>query len=143
MKNSKEESRRWLRQAQYDLEEAKASLKRESFSYTCFFAEQAAQKAIKGFLISRGERFVPLHSIGDLLEKAAEFENIFNGHVESGRILDRYYLITRYPDALPSPAVPYEVYSEAEAKEAVAIAEGINVLCRQHSGDNKQDNTPE
>jgi len=107
------------------LSEAKGSLGRGSYAYTCFFAEQAAQKFLKGFLISRGERFVPLHSIKELLSKAAQYESKFNRLTAEGQKLDRYYLITRYPDALPSPNTPYESYDKQEAREVLEITEKI------------------
>jgi HEPN domain-containing protein len=125
MKNSRQEADRWFNQAVFDLDEAKGSLERKSFAYACFFAEQAAQKFVKSFLIARGERFVPLHSIRDLLSKAAGYDPSLESLVLDGQKLDRYYLITRYPDALPSPNIPYKSYGREEAAEALGITERI------------------
>jgi len=36
--------------------------------------------------------------------------------------LDRYYIPTRYPDALARPAVPYKTYTEKDAREALNFA---------------------
>jgi len=125
MKNPKEEAERWFAQADFDLKEAETCLVRRSFAYACFFSEQSAQKFIKGFLILNGERFVPLHSIKELLEKASTYEKSLKKYIQEGQKLDRYYLITRYPDALPTPSVPFESYGIIEAKEAVEIAQKI------------------
>lgn len=125
MKNRKLEAERWFTQADFDLKEAETCLVRRSFAYACFFAEQSAQKFIKGFLILSGERFVPLHSIRELLEKASTYEKGLKKYIQEGQKLDRYYLITRYPDALPTPSVPCESYGVVEAKEAVEIAHKI------------------
>lgn len=130
MKNLQQEAKRWYRQAEYDLIEANASQKRGSFAYACFFAEQAAQKFLKSYLILNGHRFIPIHSIGELLEKAAQIEYKFTKLIDDGKRLDRYYLITRYPDALPSPAIPYESYGQKEAREAVKIAKKIAGLIK-------------
>lgn len=131
MKNPKENSLRWLRQAKFDLEEAKRTLDSKSFAYAAFFAEQSAQKSVKAFLIYGGKRFITTHSVGELLKEAALLESSFAPLVESGQKLDRHYLASRYPDALPEPAIPAESYVEDEAKDAIAIAEKIFNLCEK------------
>ena len=126
MKDSKPQALRWLRQAEYDLKEAEKCLVNESFSYACFFSEQAAQKSLKGYLISKGWRFVNIHSIGELLKEAVKLENNeFQPLIVLGQKLDRYYLASRYPDALPDPAIPAESYGPDEGREAVEIAQKI------------------
>jgi HEPN domain-containing protein len=55
----------------------------------------------------------------------AKIDHDFNKHVASGRILDQYYIPTRYPDALAPPAVPFESYTEEQGEKAVAAAQGI------------------
>ncbi len=42
--------------------------------------------------------------------------------VDYGGILDRYYPATRYPDALPDPAIPFESFNEQEAVQALGYA---------------------
>lgn len=125
MKDSKSQALRWLRQAEYDLKEAEKCLADKSFSYACFFAEQAAQKFLKGFLIAKGERFVNIHAIGELLKAAANFDGILMELLQLGQKLDRYYLSSRYPDALPDPAIPAESYGPDEAREALEISRKI------------------
>ena len=41
------------------------------------------------------------------------------------RRLDRHYLTSRYPDALPEPAIPAEVYVHQDAEEAVSTARAV------------------
>ena len=126
MKDSKSQALRWLRQAEYDLKEAEKCLTDESFSYACFFAEQAAQKSLKGYLIGKGWRFVNIHAVGELLKEAAKLEREkFEELVVLGQRLDKYYLASRYPDALPDPAIPAESYGPDEGRETVEIARKI------------------
>ncbi len=125
MKNPKQEAQRWLKQSEYDLGEAKRSLEHKSYSYACFFAEQSAQKSLKALLISHGERFITIHSIAELIKEATKFNESLSALMEEGKKLDRYYLSSRYPDALPEPAIPFESYTSDEAQEAVAIAKKI------------------
>ncbi len=49
-------------------------------------------------------------------------------------MLDRYYLTTRYPDALPFPAVPYEAFSASDSAQALAAAARILEAARKGIG---------
>ena len=122
MKNALGNAERWIRQAEYDLEQARRLRDEGVYSYAAFFAEQSAQKSLKAFLIARGMRFVPIHSVGELAKEAAALETRFAPLIDSGKRLDRHYLISRYPDALPAPAIPAEAYVREDAEEAVAAA---------------------
>jgi HEPN domain-containing protein len=48
--NPREEGLRWLHQAQQDLDDARYAFDGKRFNLTCFLAQQAAEKAIKGFM---------------------------------------------------------------------------------------------
>lgn len=131
MKNSQQNAARWLAQSEYDLKESEKSLTDGSFAYAAFFAEQSAQKALKAFLISRGRRYITIHSVGELLKEAVDLESSFSKFLESGKELDRHYLASRYPDALPEPAIPAESYTKEEAERTVAIAKSIFEISRE------------
>jgi HEPN domain-containing protein len=125
MKPGREAALRWLRQAEHDLTIARNHQKQADHSDACFMAEQASQKTLKAFLIARGQRSVPIHSVAQLAERCAAIDSDFKKHVAPGRILDQYYIPTRYPDALAPPAVPFESYTAEQAQRAVKAAEAI------------------
>jgi len=125
MKRSKEEAERWLKQAEFDLHSAKKNYEQKIYSYTCFLCEQSAQKALKAYLFFKGERYVLEHSIKKLVENCSKFDAEFSLFEKHGAKLDKYYLSTRYPDALPFPAIPYESYTEEDAQEAIKLASEI------------------
>jgi HEPN domain-containing protein len=50
--------------------------------------------------------------VAQLAERRAGLDPDFKKHTAPGRILDQYYIPTRYPDALAPPAVPFESYTE-------------------------------
>lgn len=125
MKQPKGEARRWLKQAIHDLKVARENFKSSFYSDACFEAEQATQKALKAYLFFQGERFVWIHSIFELLLKTCSWDKKFKIFLDQGKVLDQYYIPTRYPDALAPPAVPYEVYTKENAKEAILIAQKI------------------
>ena len=131
MKNPKLQAQRWLKQSEYDLKQAQKSLDDKSFSYACFFAEQSAQKSMKAFLIFKGWRFVNIHSIAELLKEAGKIDETFVPLIDSGKRLDLHYLASRYPDAVPEPAIPFDLYVEDEAKDAISIAEKIFELSKK------------
>jgi len=114
-----------MRQAEFDLAQAERLLADGVFSYAAFFAEQAAQKSLKAFLLARGARLVTIHSVGELAREAAARDQRFAALVNAARRLDRHYLTSRYPDALPEPAVPAEAYVREDAEEALDAARCI------------------
>ena len=121
----KDEANRWLKQAEHALEVAKTLLRDACFAECCFHAEQTGQLALKAFLFGQGERFVTLHSVKHLVERCAGYDRAFADVLDAGKILDQYYIPTRYPDAIGFPGLPYETYSEQNAREAVQFARAI------------------
>ncbi|HXH09570.1 MAG TPA: HEPN domain-containing protein [Alphaproteobacteria bacterium] len=132
MKPGLEGALRWLRQAEHDLAIAHGHQQRGDFSDACFMAEQAAQKALKAFLLGHGHRSVPIHSVAQLAERCAQLDPAFAVHITAGRVLDQYDIPTRYPDALAPPAVPFESYTQEQAKTAVAAAQATVALVAQN-----------
>jgi len=119
MKKNREEAERWLKQAEYNLEVAESNLANEFYAAACFMCEQTVQMALKSFLILKtGRSPLGMHSIQKLAEKSAQFDHKFKEVVDFGKVLDRYYIPTRYPDALTSPAVPFETFTMKDARQA-------------------------
>ena len=61
--------------------------------------------------------------------ECSEFEADFLELQSAYRRLDRYYIITRYPNGLPG-LIPAEYFEEDEAREAVGLVERIVALVR-------------
>ena len=125
MKNSREDARRWLRQAENDLAFARLALREGFFAQACFMSHQVAEKALKSLAYNRGDRYVSGHSLLDLMSSLVTTHKQLAEHTKLAKILDRYYVPTRYPDALPG-SVPFEVYDDKdEASEAVQGAAAV------------------
>ncbi|HID90798.1 TPA: HEPN domain-containing protein, partial [Candidatus Bathyarchaeota archaeon] len=60
----------WMKRAEHDLSVGEDLAKRSWYPDACFFAQQAAEKALKAFLRSRGA-VIRGHRIEDLLEHSA------------------------------------------------------------------------
>jgi len=122
MKLNREDALRWLEQAEHNLKVAEHNFKASFYSDACFMAEQTAQAALKAFIVYHKKRLIWEHSIQELARISAQYDENFEEFIEYGKILDRYYIPTRYPDALARPAVPYKTYTEKDAREALNFA---------------------
>lgn len=82
----------------------------------CFHAQQAAEKAIKAVLLSRGVDFPLTHDIEELLEIAESSGMELAEEIQEASILTPYAVETRYPGYW------FEI-TEADLKEAMHTAE--------------------
>ena len=105
---------RWLEQAGWDLKAAGDSAAAGNYEWACFQAQQAAEKALKSYLIAAGRSRVVSHSVRLLLVECERLEPGFSG-IRAAAELDRYYVPTRYPDGLPGD-IPH-AHFDAEAAE--------------------------
>ena len=117
-------SLRWLNQAEADFDAAQDSLKSEHFEWACFQAQQAAEKALKAFLFSKGLRAVITHSTSELLIEAQKHAS-FDIPQKYAKTLDSYYIPTRYPNGLPGTSIPARYYSKEDADICINYAELI------------------
>ena len=124
MKNAESDSKRWLEQAKYDLLTSEWNLKGNLYSPACFWAQQAAEKAAKAYLYSKGERYVMGHSVAELLERCRVHNHHFKSLTPIGAFLDRFYIPTRYPNGLPG-GIPAHAYRKKDAVEAIRMARKV------------------
>ncbi|MBI5488565.1 MAG: HEPN domain-containing protein [Deltaproteobacteria bacterium] len=118
----------WLAQAEHDLEQARLSRTGRLFDWACFAAQQAAEKAVKAVHFRLG-REVWGHVVRRLLEQLPEDLAVSPELLDQARVLDAYYVPTRYPNGHPEGA-PREHYGELQAREAIGHAESIVAWCR-------------
>lgn len=130
MRDPQGEAARWLAQAEYDLRAAQSNAERQLYSYACFIAQQAAEKALKAFLYAQGEREVLGHAVGELCKRAAKFKRDFTALSRKAQKLDRFYIPTRYPNGLPG-GIPAESYDEEDAGLALKLAQEIFEFVKQ------------
>lgn len=119
------EARRWFIQAQADLEVVRVLQAAGYYAPACFHAQQAAEKALKAVLFSQGSRVVWGHSVRELARQCATHDAAFADVLGEAALLDQFYIPTRYPNGLPSPAIPGETYSMVHADEALRAAERV------------------
>lgn len=113
----------WWKQAQDDLDSAKASLEFKKYYLCVFMCQQAVEKALKALVLLKtnnpGAPEMLSHSL-IFLSKAVNAPKEFQHMLKE---LTPQYTLTRYPDA--SGARPSELYDEAAAKNFLGGAQEL------------------
>lgn len=123
----------WIASAREDLVDAREALSRGRYFRAAFFAQQAAEKAFEAlFFKVRREHPPPIHSVTDLYHmlKSAGF-SLASELEERLYILNKYYTVTRYPDA--ANGLPSEAVDRLEADRAVKLSEEVVDFAEQYS----------
>jgi HEPN domain-containing protein len=114
-------SRDWLMQAERDLAQASASREQQRHEWACFAAQQGAEKAVKALHLHLGQEAWG-HVVARLLiELPVEVDQAL---VEKAKVLDNFYIGTRYPDGHPE-GPPFEHYGEIQSGDAIRYASEI------------------
>ena len=111
---------RWLAMARRTLESAARDVEGGDHNWACFKAHQAAEFAVRGLLYGAG-RPARGRSVSKLLEAAKDLVEVPGGLVELGKLLDKFYIPTRYVDAW-SEGAPYEYFTRGDAESALRAA---------------------
>jgi HEPN domain-containing protein len=117
-----EDSERWLQFAREDLQMAELAMQAGIFNQVCFHSQQCAEKAMKGLLLYQRRPVPRTHRLGDLLPLL--FPDPFADVRLDVQLLDRFYIPTRYPDALPG-SVSEGLPIRQDAEEALAVARRV------------------
>lgn len=133
----KEESLRWLTQAQDEFADADELRRRGRFYLALFHFQQAAEKALKAYLyltVKSKEEVFTTHSLEDILQKAWAADRDFK-EVKKAKKLDEYAIRSRYPDSLPG-RIPSRYFDDPqEAEEAMHLARGVVELVARKIGE--------
>lgn len=110
----------WLSQAVRDLEQARDSQRAGRHEWACFAAHQAAEKAVKALHLHLGQEAWG-HVVARLLRELPPRVRVPEDLVDKARVLDNYYVPTRYPNAHPE-GPPFEHYGSLQSQEAIRYA---------------------
>jgi len=108
--------RKWLIKADNDLKTAKLCLNTEEIitDSACFHSQQAVEKFLKAYLISKDISPQKTHKIEILLENCKNFDKSFID-LDGIEILSEYAVELRYPDDFFTPSLD-------EAEESINLA---------------------
>ena len=115
-----DEVRSWLTKAGQDLEAAAWLLESPQALYGAvgFHCQQAAEKALKGYLTWKEEPFEKTHSLVVLVVMSLKFNVSFDSLRTAATTLTPYAITTRYPGELPDISIQ-------EAREALSLARQV------------------
>ena len=133
MRDKESEAKRWFLQGMQDLDDARFILSGKRYNVACFLAQQSAEKALKAYLLIQGVDHVWGHSTAELCQDAMKFDKEFSTIEYEANLLEKYYIPTRYPDALPG-VIPSEAFDENDAAKAISLAEKLICFVESKSG---------
>ena len=111
----------WFAQAERDLEQARASARDERHEWACFAAQQAAEKAAKALHLHHGQEAWGRVVARLLAHLPGE---IPPNLIEKAKVLDNFYVASRYPNGHPEGA-PFEHYGSLQSTDAIDHANEI------------------
>jgi len=112
----------WLRAARRDLERAERSLSWDDRA-AAFWAQQAAEKALKAVLLAFKGGFPRTHSIRRLFEELGSGLGLGEEELWSAYELAQFYSLSRCPDIVEG--LPDEAISRGTAERAVRAARRV------------------
>lgn len=121
----------WFRQAERDLDQARASQRDARHEWACFAAQQAAEKAVKALhLHLRQEAWG--HVVATLLADLPEAPPA--ELADKAKVLDNFYVATRYVNG-HSAGAPFEHYGSLQSTQAIDYASEILEFARRQMAD--------
>lgn len=93
-------ARAWLLKAYSDLDTARqiGGLADGHLDAGIYHCQQAAEKALKGFLVLHGKPFERIHDLGKILEQVVLVNAAFGQFADAADALTPYSVAYRYPD---------------------------------------------
>jgi HEPN domain-containing protein len=123
-----ERSADWMRQAEKDLTVAQKMHQDSIHEWSCFIAQQAAEKAIKSVYQKNGGTAWG-HSLKELLEGLKKRIDIPPSLENDAATLDKYYVPARYPNGFGSGS-PFEYFTNEDSNHAISSAGRIIQFCK-------------
>jgi HEPN domain-containing protein len=116
----------WFRIGEKDLKRAEHLLNINDPEGAGYHLQQAVEKYLKGFLLSKGWKLKRIHDLEVLLNDALKYEKTFDAYRTLCQKITGYYVIDRYP--LPSaPTLTREEVQESviEAEKLIQRLKGL------------------
>ena len=118
----REDVERWLKFAEMDLRVSRLAFENKIYIYSAYHAQQAVEKYLKAFLISKDQPYPRTHDIKFLIYKCMEIDESFRQLLDMDvDKLTIYATGTRYPE------YEFEVTDDM-AREALEKAEKVRVF---------------
>jgi HEPN domain-containing protein len=117
----------WYEQGKRDMEKARLDIANGYYEWACFTSHQATEKVIKALALKSGTNLWG-HSLNEMLSVLALRIELPAAIQDNARLLDLYYIPTRYPNGFPA-GKPADYFTARQAKEAVDAASTVIRFC--------------
>ncbi len=105
----------WLALAEKDLARVKRSLRDKDPELAGFCLQQAIEKFLKAFLLSKGWKLRRIHDLEALLDDAIAYDPSLDQFRNICQKITNYYVVERYPLAVETELTEKEVRASLEA----------------------------
>lgn len=109
----------WLRIAEKDLQRVHRLLEIEDSEAAGFYLQQAAEKFLNAFLLSKGWRLQRIHDLEPLLNAALVYDATLERYRLALQRITGFYFVERYPLMLESGM------TEQDVRDALAQIDGL------------------
>ena len=117
----------WMRQAKRDATHAFHALEDGDYEWSCFAAQQAAEKALKSTFQKRNQEGWG-HSLAALCLALSKEVPVPQEISDASKRLDKHYIPARYPNGFAS-GTPGDYYLKEDAEKAIEDAQKIIRFC--------------
>lgn len=128
----------WLDFANDDIEAGDILFREAKYNMTCFHSQQAAEKALKGFLVHHKVSSPRTHNLVELINLCDKIVSGFDVFRPQMATLNQFYAPTRYPDAIVG-MTPSGLPNKDLAEKALNYAKEIIQFCKINMGINLED----
>jgi len=113
-------SKDWFNKAAKDTKRVEILLREDDIEGAGFHLQQAIEKYLKGYLLSKGKRLRHIHELDDLLDIALEYDPELERFRSLCEEATEYYIEERYPFITTSGVTKEEVeVNLTKAKELI------------------------
>jgi HEPN domain-containing protein len=92
----------WFKKGQQDLKAVETLLSSDNLEVASFHIQQAIEKYLKGYLLSKGWGLRRIHDLEELLDEAVSYDTSFEKFRSLCQVATEYYIEERYPFITPS-----------------------------------------
>ena len=110
--------------AEEDMKSAKVLFKEEIYNQVCFHCQQVSEKSLKAYIKFKRKIVPKVHNLLELLNICIQCNKSFNTFLEECKFLDKFYIPTRYPEAIVG-SLPEGLPTKEDAEKAIKYAEEI------------------
>ena len=130
MKDNRDVASGWLRKADSDLSNAALCLAAgTALDTACFHCQQAAEKALKAYLVANNEPFPFIHDLKRLLDCCVRVDSSFQTLESMATRLTPFAVLTRYDDEFWP--------DQTEVEEALGMARTIRAFVQDRFPDDR------